>query len=130
MAINAARTRPGPLALPIASGATLLYRAWITDELGEVLAAADLEMLTLTIADAHTGEIINTVDHQDILDTDRGSFSGVDGKLEISLISDDTLLADGTLKATRALIIEWTWDTDHLGRHQYDFKIEALSAPP
>lgn len=113
------------LSQPVASGATLTYKATFFDENDEAIVSSDLDSLILSVIDTATGDIINEVDGIDILNTDRGAVDGA-GKLTIVLEPEDTILTVGK-SADRSLILQWTFNSGHVGRHQVDFKVIALS---
>lgn len=130
MAQTVTRRRVSVFDQPVPEGGTFTYYSTLRDEQNppQPVPASDLATLVLSIRDTETGTIINGVDHVDILNADRGKVDG-NGLLEISVETGDTALATGVTKATRSLIIEWTWGTGigRKGRHQVDFPIIALS---
>ena len=82
----------------------------ITDEAGDALGADDLTTLVLTIYSAITGDIINSVDGVDILNTGRGSFTG--SAFTLTLTPADNQIVDSTPIGefeVHYLLIEWTW---------------------
>lgn len=111
---------------PIASGSSLIYTVQFADENGTVLLSAAFQVLTLAIADTDTGVIINSIDEEDLLTSDRATFAD-DGTLTIIISPDETALTDAT-KRYRSLILTWQYGTDHLvGRHQANFLIVQMA---
>jgi hypothetical protein len=118
------------LAQSIASGATMIFSATFYDENDIPIPSSDFDSLTLSINDTETGDVINGVDSQNILNTDRGSVDS-QGRLVITLTSDDTLLPSGPKRVkSRSLTIKWTYRADRKGSHEIDFKITRLVGDP
>lgn len=108
-----------------ASGKTLVHRCKLFTDTGDIVVAADLVTLTLSILD-ETGAVVNSVDGQDILDNDRGEFDTGTGQLVITLLDDDTQLPEGVTHGIRSLLILWEFGAGKTGGHQVYFKIVAL----
>lgn len=115
---------------PFPAGTRPLYAGMIVDRAGVGLNIADYASATLTIVDVLTGEVINGVDHVDVLNTGRGTFSD-GGGFEILLDVADTLMDEvpGAPQVTRALILDWatTAVPPEVGRHQANFVIVRLA---
>lgn len=111
---------------PIVSGSTPVYTAIVSDADGFPLRNTDFTTLTLSIINTKTGAIVNGVDTQNILNTDRGVF-GDDGSLIITLLPGDTFAPDGDVD--RSLVFQWSFGDDgiFIGRHQMNFHIIALA---
>lgn len=116
------------LAQPLASGATLVYKAKLVDENDAPITASNLTTLVLSILDTKTGAVVNSVDETDILNVDRGSVDSV-GNLIVILDPEDTTISGKS--ADRSLVFTWTFaGGTKTGRHQLDFKIISLSGDP
>lgn len=114
---------------PFAAGSRPAYRGTIHRRDGTGLPLATLLTLTLTIADTLTGEIINSVDGVDILNTGRGLILD-GGSFVITLEAADTSMDNvpGASQVQRSLIIEWTTSDPDAGRHQVNLILVRLAA--
>lgn len=108
----------------IAAGASMQYTARLVDQDGVVVPASDLTSFTLSLVD-DSGEIVNSVDDIDILNVDRGTVDN-NGNVRILLTPADTLLDSGITRAVRSLVMKWGFSLGRQGRHQVNFRIEAL----
>lgn len=116
---------------PFASGTTPLYTALLQDNRGNPAPGSFLDSLTLSIVNTLTGEIINSVDKVDVLNTGRGQLDEA-GNLSIQLEVGDTSLdsTPGTLQIQRSLILDYSYAGGSLvGRHQVNFILSALAGP-
>ena len=107
----------------VAAGATVQYRAKLVDQDNQPIG--DLESLTLSLVDTKTGTIVNAVNDLDILNVDRGTFDDK-GNLRVILLPADTTLDIDVKRSVRSLVLKWSYSNGKQGRHQVDFKIEAL----
>jgi hypothetical protein len=115
---------------PFASGSQPVYRGQLFDNGGHGMDIANLATFTLTIADTLTGEIINSVNHVDILNTGRGLIDD-GGAFIVTLMTADTLMNEvpGAPQVQRSLVLEWTTKDvpPETGRHQADFILLRLA---
>jgi len=107
----------------VAAGATVQYQAKLVDQDNQPLG--DLESLTLSLVDTKTGTIVNAVNDLDILNVDRGTLDDK-GNLRVILLPADTTLDIDVKRSVRSLVLKWSYSSGKQGRHQVDFKIEAL----
>src|SRR5689334_10602277 len=94
--------------LIIAEKTTWRLTATLVDETAAAVPSASVSTLTLTLynRDSATKEIINSVDHVNILNTGRGTLHATSGLLTITLDPNDNAIIDSMsdLEWHRALI--------------------------
>jgi len=110
----------------VAAGATVQYSATLIDQDNQLIGAADIDSFTLSVVDTKTGDIINSVDDTNILNLDRGTVDDK-GNVRVILMPEDTLLDSGVKRAVRSIVLKWSYSGGKRGRHQVDFRIEALA---
>ena len=115
---------------PYAAGSTPIYAGQIIDPFGVGIPAADISILTLSIVDTLSQQVINGVSGTNILNTGRGTVDDL-GNLKVSLEAADTSLAEtDAAQIQRSLIFDWTYATMSSagsGRHQVNFILVALA---
>jgi len=118
----------------IPENSTWLYRAVIRDERGEPVPAETLTYLVVTLyrmTDAGP-VIINNCDHQNILNTGRGTVD-TSGNLEITFVPNDNPIGgSATTEGEEHLALsEWKFDggSKH-GRHRIRFTVKNLDYVP
>jgi hypothetical protein len=114
----------------MAAASTVIYTGVLKDENGYLIAAVQLNSLTLSIVDTSSGAIVNSCSAVNILNTGRGTVDG-EGNLTVTLGPADTALLNASdSQEYRSLIFDWTYAGGaKTGRHQVDFLIVALSGP-
>ena len=110
---------------------TLRILLTLQDETGVAIAKAALTTLTLTLylRDLAALTIINSVDDQNILDTDRATVHATSGLVTLTLLPADNQIVDSTsaIEWHRALI-EWTYDAGaKAGKYEIDFPVLNLN---
>jgi hypothetical protein len=115
---------------PFAAGSTPVYSAQLMAYFNGVLVplpGSELNSMTLSIVDTLTGQIINNVSQENILNTDRGTIDNL-GNLIISLRPSDTLMNETSAqKIQRSMIIDLTYSSGMMAaRHEVDFMITKL----
>lgn len=79
----------------------------------------------LSIVDNDTGVIINGVEDENLLSSDRAAFN-VDYSLSITILPEETTITQTRL--SRSLILTWVYGpSEMVGRHQANFEIVKLS---
>lgn len=114
---------------PIPARATAIYKAQIVDQAGVGIPAGNFTSLTVSLYDTASGQIVNSVETVDILNTGRGTIDS-SGNLTITFLPDDMapvgLVQPGFLQY-RQILIEWAYNSgDSIGRHEVDFSIRIL----
>jgi hypothetical protein len=126
-----ARTSFADASRAVPARSTQLYTAIIEDQAGAPIPAAALTTLTMTLLDYATGQVVNNVNAQNILNTDRGVIDA-QGNLTVTLRPLDTAIFGPALPAGqlqyRSIVFDWTYNSGNsTGRHEFDFAIMALA---
>jgi hypothetical protein len=113
-----------------ADGSTFVFEGKLQDQAGTAVGSAELQSLTLSVADTNTKAIINSVSALDILNTGRGRVDD-QGNLAVTLLPADTALQDpNSSREYRSLIIDFVYNRgSSKGRHQVNIVIVALAGP-
>jgi hypothetical protein len=113
-----------------ADGSTFVFEGKLQDQAGTAVGSAELQSLTLSVADTNTKAIINSVSAVDILNTGRGRVDD-QGNLAVTLLPADTALQDpNSSREYRSLIIDFVYNRgSSKGRHQVNIVIVALAGP-
>jgi hypothetical protein len=113
---------------PFPAGSTAVYTAQLLDAYGNPIPGSALTSLTLTIVDTLSGAVVNGVQQQNILNTDRGVIDQ-QGNLTLSLEAGDmTITNPSALRIQRSLVLDWTYNGgSSSGRHQANFTLTQLS---
>ena len=107
------------------------YTGTLKDETDTVIPLADLTTLTLTIYNLATLAVINSRSHQDIKNTNGGTFHATSGLLTMVFAPDDSPIIDGDLDfgewEEHVALFEWTWDSGAKGgNHQITLYVVNL----
>lgn len=116
---------------PFPSRSTVIYTGRLLDGVGAGIPASDLDSLTMTLAVAATGVVVNGVDRVDILNTGRGVVNEA-GDLTVTLLPADTDIgrAPYVRDRTLAMVLDWTFnDGIFSGRHEVRLLFTALTEP-
>jgi hypothetical protein len=91
------------IAEPVPEKSTFRYQADLKKDDGTALLVTDLDTLTLTISDLHTGAIVNSVNDTNIKNAGRGA---IDGTGHLTLISElgDSVILDTSKQFERRLL--------------------------
>jgi hypothetical protein len=113
---------------PFVAGSTGVYIAQLLDAYGNPIPGTALTSLTLTIVDVLSGAVVNGVQQQNILNTDRGTIDQ-QGNLTILLeVGDMTITDPAAPRIQRSLVLDWTYNGGaSAGRHQANFTLMQLS---
>lgn len=118
------------LTTSIAARSSVVYKAQLVAEDGTPLPATDIAILTLSLRDSMTREIINGLDNTDILNVGRGTLDA-EGNLTVILGTDDTVpLGDPPVAGFqyRSMVLNWVGTNGTtVGWHQVDFTITILA---
>lgn len=106
---------------------TAVYSSTLKDENGQVIPAASLGTLTLTLFEAASGTILNTRNAQNVLNQNNVTVDA-NGVLTYVLQPADTaILNPGLHTETHRALFEFTWNSGaRTHRHVVDFEIENL----
>jgi hypothetical protein len=107
------------------------YTADVQDDEGNAIAAASLTTLTLTLYDKDTGDIINSRNDQDVLNTNGVTVDG-SGNLTWIIDPDDNAIVTSTSKVEdHVALFEWTWNSGAKeGRHEVFLHVKNLTKVP
>lgn len=106
-------------------GSTGLMTGILRDELGAVVPLASLTALTITLTDIDTGQIINTRNAQNALNTNNVTVDS-GGNLAWTLQPADNVIITATTELERHRVkFEWAWSLGtKAGKHIEDFQVE------
>lgn len=121
----------------IFEGSTPKITFLVTDEDGDGLGSAALQSLTLTYYNKADGEIINSRDGQNVLNTNNVTVDA-SGNGVWKLLAADTAIVDTTIKAgndeVHIALFEWAWldgDSDQRqGKHEIEIRIRQHAKVP
>jgi len=115
----------------IAEKSTRTLRFVTADENGDAVGAAELATLTLTLYDKRSKTILNSRDHQSILNANGGTVDA-SGNGELVLAdADNALVSQGRSSEMHVALIEWTWaGGTKSGRHEIVLTVENLQKVP
>jgi hypothetical protein len=107
---------------------TARYTADIQDDEGNAIAAATLTTLTLTLYDVETGDIINSRNDQDVLNTNGVTVDG-SGNLTWIIDADDNAIVTSTSKVEKHIaLFKWTWNSGARdGKHEVNLHVKNLA---
>lgn len=116
---------------PFPAGATIIYSGRLLDGSGNGIPGTSLDSFTLSLSWFSTGNIVNNVDRENILNVGRGSIDAL-GNFAVTLNPGDTTLNPAPVgtKALLALVLDWTFNGSSMtGRHQANLTLVALTEP-
>ena len=107
---------------------TALYTADVQDHEGNAIAGSSLTTLTLTVYDKSTGDIINSRNAQDVLNTNGVTVDG-SGNLTWIIDPDDNAIVTSTSKVEKHIaLFQWTWDSGNKeGRQEVMLHVKNLT---
>ena len=107
---------------------TARYTADVQDHVGNAIAGSSLTTLTLTVYDKSTGDVINSRDAQDVLNTNGVTVDG-SGNLIWVIDPDDNAIVTSTSKVEKHIaLFEWTWDSGNKeGKHEVVIQVKNLT---
>lgn len=112
---------------------TPTYTVTLLDEDGTPIQGEDLITLTLTLYQEYTGVVVNTRDHQNVLQTN-GVTVDVNGVLEWKMdVLDTTILNDSLPREPRIALFEFTYPgvtVTEYGKHEARILVRNLSKVP
>lgn len=114
---------------PYAAGSTPEYTALIVDAERRGIPASRLDALRLTIVNTLSGQVVNSCQDQNILNTNRGTVDE-EGLVTVTLQRGDTSMDDvpGDSDVLRSLQFLWSYGGNrYIGLHQVDFQIIRLT---
>jgi len=99
----------------IRENTTAPFTAYLKDHDGVALAAADITTLTLTYYDERTGEVINSRDSQDVLNTNNVTVHATSGLVTWTVQQADAVLVGDGVEVGRTerhvALFQWTYDS-------------------
>jgi hypothetical protein len=112
------------------AGTTIVYKAQVVDENKVPIAAASLGSMTLSLIDAASKAIVNSVNKAPILNAGRGTVDA-GGNLQLTLTPADTaLLVASDDQEIRTLVIDWTYSGgSKTGRKWVDILLIGMPGP-
>lgn len=116
---------------PVGEASSLIYQGSLVDILGDAITLDQITTLELTVAvtGSHGNTIVNNVDHVDILNNNQGRVDA-NGNFTITLTPNDTIFTNpSNVSEQRSMIVEYTYGSGKLGRHEAIFEIVSISAP-
>ena len=107
---------------------TAQYTADVQDHEGNAIAGSSLATLTLTLYDKDTGDIINSRNAQDVLNTNGVTVDG-SGNLTWIMDYDDNAIVTSTSKVEKHIaLFQWTWDSGNKkGKHEVMLHVKNLT---
>ncbi len=113
--------------------ATAVIRATIRDDAEEIIPAGSLDSVVATIYDEKSGEILNSRDHVDVLNTNGGSVD-VNGVLALRLDPEDMVIVnDARASELHICLLEWEWTAGFVtfyGKAEIAFTVKNLAQVP
>lgn len=113
---------------PIPEKATAIYQAKLVDAFDVAIPATGLSSLALTLytLDDPALQIVNSRDHQNVLNANGVTLDG-QGKLVWTITVDDTIVRDQQRSQERLLaLFEWNGLTVGVGKHEVVLTIQQL----
>jgi hypothetical protein len=114
---------------PFPAGATLVYAGQLLDGTGAGIPAADLDAFTVTLSWLGSGNVINNVYRENVLNVGRGTVDD-QGRYTITLQPAETTLNPAPLGTQKVMtiVIDWAYNTlSVIGRHQANLTLVALT---
>ena len=128
---------PQLLTETLLEGTTGIYSFELVDEAGVGIDSSFLSSLSVTAYDVDSGQVVNSRQDQDILNTNDGSVETDAGPPVTTTVTleiqpeDTVILNENRLVEYRVLSFRWTWDSgQRVGRHAVQFGIENLLHVP
>ena len=106
---------------------TALYQATLKDHTDTVIAASSLDTMTLTLYDVATGDIINSKNGTNVLNTNGVTISGAGALAWIMASADNTINTSTSVIEHHKALFQWTWGGGKAGKHEVDIFVENLT---
>ena len=105
------------------------YTGQIVDEVGVGVPASLLVTLTLTLFDDDTGAIINSRNHQNVLNANGVSVDSV-GMVVWIIDPLDVVVLSGREIESHTAVFAWTWSGSKAGNHSFQMAVANARQVP
>ena len=107
------------------------YTAKLVDDNGDAISVNNLTAITLTVYDKKTGNILNSRDEQDVLNTNNVTITTA-GDVEWIIQPADIAIVNANLvNETHIALFEWTWNSGtRVGKQEIELAVKNLTKVP